>query len=79
MKKKIIISVTTIVLIVLLFPIRMNLKDGGSVRYKAILYSVTKVHRLMLEDEAEASGKVKPFEDGYEIEVLGLKIYSNVE
>lgn len=78
MKKKIIISVIIIVLIVLLFPIRMQLKDGGSVRYKAILYSITKVHRLMLE-EAEASGKVKPYEDGYEIEILGLKIYSNVE
>jgi hypothetical protein len=25
------------------------------------------------------SGKVKPYKDGYEIEILGLKIYSNVE
>jgi uncharacterized membrane protein YdfJ with MMPL/SSD domain len=79
MKKKVIIIVVVIALLILLFPIRMQLKDGGSVKYKAILYSVTKVHSLIPEDEAETSGKVKPYKDGYEIEILGLKIYSNVE
>ncbi len=79
MKKKVIIAIVIVALVMLLFPIRIQLKDGGSVRYKAILYSVTKVHRLILEDEAKTSGKIKPYEDGYEIEILGLKIYSNVE
>ena len=66
-------------LIILLFPIRMQLKDGGSVRYKAILYSITKVHTLISENEAEASGKADPYMDGYEVEILGIKIYSNVK
>jgi hypothetical protein len=34
---------------------------------------------LIPEDEAETSGKVKPYNDGFEIEILGCKIYSNVE
>jgi uncharacterized membrane protein YdfJ with MMPL/SSD domain len=70
MKKKVIIIVVVIALLILLFPIRMQLKDG---------YSVTKVHSLIPEDEAETSGKVKPYNDGFEIEILGCKIYSNVE
>ena len=35
-----------VIMLVLLTPIRMNLKDGGSVRYKALLYEVTKIHQL---------------------------------
>jgi hypothetical protein len=34
---------------------------------------------LIPEDEAETSGKVKPYNDGFEIEILGCKIYSNVK
>ena len=60
MAKKIIIAVFIIALIVLLFPIRNQLRDGGTVEYKALLYKVSKVHTLMPVDEAEASDKVKP-------------------
>ena len=69
------IVAAVLLLVVLLFPIRMNLKDGGSVQYKSLTYSITKVHRLMPESEAEKEGKIKPFEDGYQIEaelVVGL-------
>ena len=43
------IVAAVLLLVVLLFPIRMNLKDGGSVQYKSLTYSITKVHRLIPE------------------------------
>ena len=54
------IVAAVLLLVVLLFPIRMNLKDGGSVQYKSLTYSITKVHRLMPESEAEKF-KYTPF------------------
>ena len=42
-----------LLLFILLFPIPMRLKDGGSIRFQALLYSVTKVHRLNDDSEAE--------------------------
>ena len=50
MKKKFFVVIAIIVvLVILLTPVRMNLKDGGSVRYKALVYEVTKIHRLAPE------------------------------
>ncbi len=66
-----------IVLIVLLFPIRMNLKDGGSVRYKALVYEVTKIHELApIGPEHE---DVKPYIDGFEIKILGITVYNKTD
>ena len=46
MKKKFFVVIAIIVvLVILLTPVRMNLKDGGSVRYKALVYEVTKIHQ----------------------------------
>ena len=78
MKKKVIIISVVIILVVLLFPIRNQLKDGGSIQYKSLTYEITKVHSLMPE-EAEKTVKVKPYNDGYVIKILGFEIYNNVE
>ena len=51
-------------------PVRMNLKDGGSVRYKALVYEVTKIHQLSPEVDG-----VKPYIDGFEIKILGMTVY----
>ena len=48
----------------------MRLKDGGSVKYSALLYSVTDVHRM--------SSAMEGYEEGTIIEVLGLEVYNNV-
>ena len=57
MKKKFFVVIAIIVvLVILLTPVRMNLKDGGSVRYKALVYEVTKIHRLAPEVDG-----VKPY------------------
>lgn len=70
MKKKLIIGVIILVLLILLVPIPMHLKDGGSVEFKALLYSITKVHRL---DHNSETGYV----NGIIVEILGRKIFDN--
>lgn len=69
-KKKAYIIVIILVLVILLFPIRMNLKDGGSVRYKSLVYEVTKIHQLAPDVDG-----VKPYIDGFEVKILGMTIY----
>ena len=71
MKKKFFVVIAIIaVLVILLTPVRMNLKDGGSVRYKALVYEVTKIHQLAPEVDG-----VKPYIDGFEIKILGMTVY----
>ncbi len=74
MKKKAIMVV--IILLILLFPIRYQLKDGGTVEYKALLYKVSKVHSLTLVEEME-NGKY--YNEGIVVEILGFEIYNNVK
>ena len=72
MKKKIVMAVCIFVVIVLLIPIPMRMKDGGTVKYQAMLYSVSDVHRLAPSTE---SG----YENGIIIEILGMQVFNNVE
>ena len=76
--KKIIIALVVIILLVLLFPIRNQLKDGGTVEYKALIYKISKVKRLTIE-EKEEDLKIKKYEQGIIIEILGFEVYNNVE
>ena len=59
-----------VVLAILLTPIRMNLKDGGSVSYKSLVYEITKIHQYNPEFD-----DVKPYIDGIEIKILGMRVY----
>ena len=68
MKKKVIILIC-VILVIMLIPVRLQLKDGGTVEYKSILYKVSKVHRLI--DNG--------FDIGTEIRILGFKVFDNVE
>lgn len=67
-KKNILIIAIIVLLIILLFPIPMKLKDGGTVEYKALLYSVTKYHKLAPE------GSEKGYIDGIGIKILGKEV-----
>ena len=69
MKKKFFV-VIAIIAVILLTPVRMNLKDGGSVMYKALVYEVTKIHQF----SSEVDG-LKPYIDGFEIKILGMTVY----
>ncbi|MBE5874092.1 MAG: hypothetical protein E7287_06735 [Lachnospiraceae bacterium] len=76
MKKKTfaVIAVIIVALVILLTPIRMNLKDGGSVRYKSLIYEVTKIHKLSPDVDG-----VKPYIDGFEVKILGITIYRETD
>ena len=79
MKKKAIIIALVVILLILLFPIRNQLKDGGTVEYKAILYKVSKVNKMISEEEMEQEEKIKNYDKGIIIEVLGFEIFNNVK
>ena len=68
--KKIWIVIIVIIALILLFPIPMGLKDGGSIRLQALLYNVTFYNKLNHETE---DGYTK----GIGVEVLGLEIFNN--
>ncbi len=79
MKKKAIIALLVIILLVLLFPTRNQLRDGGTVEYKAIAYKISKVQRLISEEEMKQEGKIKEYDEGIIIEILGIEVYNNVK
>ena len=67
MKKKIIrITIIIIIALILLFPLRY--KDGGTVKYQAVLYSITDYHALR---------GVDGYDTGIEIKILGITVYEN--
>lgn len=65
--KRLIIGI--IILSLTLIPIPFKLKDGGTTEYKAILYTVTKLHRLSPNSKTG-------YEDGLKVEVLGIQVYN---
>ncbi len=79
MKKNVIIISAIVILLILLFPIRNRLKDGGTVEYKALVYKVSKVKRLISIEEMEQEGKIKEYDQGLVIEILGFEIYNSVK
>ena len=71
MKKKLLVIAANLLVIVILFtPVRLAIKDGGSVRWQALVYSVTKIHQLN-----PASDDTKPYIDGWEVKLLGMTVY----
>ena len=74
MKKKVMIGIRVLLAIVLLVPIPMRLKDGGTVVYHAVLYQVEDVHRLGAVDTAEDE-----YLEGMIVRILGMEVYNSVE
>lgn len=70
--KKVWIIVIIIIALILLFPIPMKLKDGGSVKFQAALYSVTKYHKLNHQIDGG-------YVDGIGIEILGLETLNTTD
>lgn len=73
MKKKVIAGLCVLLAAVLLFPVTYHLKDGGTVVYKAVLYSVQKVHQLSPPDSERA------FLEGTIVELFGVEVFNNVK
>ncbi len=72
MKKKVLV-VLAIALILMLIPIKSHLKDGGTVEYRAVLYKVSKIHSMTVNENQ------KGYNVGTVIEIFGFEIYNNVE
>lgn len=79
MKKKLIIGIIILIFLILLIPIPNHLKDGGTVEYKALVYKVSKVKRLITIEEMEQEGKIKEYDQGIVIEILGFEVYNSVK
>ncbi|MBE6658719.1 MAG: hypothetical protein E7604_09770 [Ruminococcaceae bacterium] len=71
MKNGVLMVVSFLLAAVLLIPIPMRLKDGGSVEYRAILYKVVDMHRI---DAQSPDGYI----DGTVVEILGMEVYRDV-
>ena len=74
MRKKVVTGICILLAIVLLIPIPMRLKDGGTVVYRAVLYQVEDVHRLGVVDTAEDE-----YLEGMIVRILGMEVYNSVE
>ena len=72
-KKKVRIALGILLAVILLVPVQIHYKDGGSVEYRAILYSVKSVHSLALPD----SGRT--YNEGTVVTILGFKVFDNVD
>lgn len=72
MKCKKIWIIVVILSLILLFPIPMRLRDGGSIRLQALLYNITIYHQLNHQVE-------KGYVDGIGIEILGLEILNTTD
>ena len=73
-KSRLLAVAAVLVAAVLLFPVPLRYKDGGTVEYKAILYSVQDVHRLNPDINAP-----EEFIEGTIVEIFGIEIFNNVE
>ena len=73
MKKKILIGAAILILVVLLFPIKLQYKDGGSVAYQSIvgIYRVTDWHQMLPLEEGEG------YKEGISVEIFGAEVYNN--
>ena len=74
--KKLLAGICIVLALMLLIPVPMRLKDGGSVEYKAMLYTVTDVHRIR---PTPSSVWEENFEEGIIIEILGREVFNNVD
>ncbi len=61
------------VIIAMLIPMRIQYKDGGTIDYKAMLYTVTKHHALTVEDYHTG------YRTGTTVRILFWNVYENTE
>lgn len=80
-KKKtriIIIIAVTVILLILFVPARIHIRDGGSIRYQALVYSVTRYNRYC-EALGEDGLPTSFWLNGWGIEILGFTLYDDSE
>ena len=68
---KLIILVCVLLIGLLLFPVRHQYKDGGSVHYDAVAYDVYDMHRISTE------GETFGYTVGTIVEIFGFEVFNN--
>ena len=76
-KKKIGIIAVLAVLIIMLIPITSHIRDGGTVKYNAILYGITK-HHAIYSELGSPNGKAG-YNIGTTVRILWFDVYDNVK
>ncbi len=61
--------------VLLLVPLPIGYKDGGTVKYRAALYCVTKQHSIAFDPLEQEDG----YDIGTAVEILGFEVYNDVE
>ncbi len=79
MKKKICVIVAVVLLVLMLIPVKMNLDDGGTKIYRAVLYTVTDWHRINPEHFGDGNTSAPMYIEGVTVYILGTKVYDSVE
>lgn len=74
MKRKVMTCICILLAVVLLIPIPVYFKDGGTVVYTAVLYRVHHVHELNWQYD----GKNAEYLEGTIVEILGFEVFNNV-
>ena len=72
MKEKLTIIILLIVAVILVVPIESHAKDGGTVKYDALLWGVTK-HHSIAHDSAGNRGN----DTGTTVRILCFEVYSD--
>ncbi|MDE5861286.1 MAG: hypothetical protein K2H28_03740 [Ruminococcus sp.] len=72
MKRKLKIIIPLVIALILLVPIKEGYKDGGTIKYNAILWSVTK-HHSIAHDSAGNCGN----NTGTTVRILCFEVYSD--
>lgn len=57
-----------VILVVLLIPVPFHYKDGGTVEYRALLYSVIDYHSMKIDGG---------YDTGIQVNILGMSVYEN--
>ena len=70
--KKLKIIIPLIIAIILLVPIKEHYKDGGTIKYNAVLWGVTKHHGITFDSAGNAG-----YNTGITVRILCFKVYSN--
>lgn len=71
-KKVKIVLIVIAIIVIACIPVKQRIKDGGSIRYQAILYSVTKVHEMPHEVDGD-------YITGIRINILGIPVFDNTK
>ena len=72
MKKKFKIIIPLIIAVILVVPIESHAKDGGTVKYDAVLWGVTKHHGITFDADGNDG-----YNTGTTIRILCFDVYSS--